>query len=469
MRNFKSLTRIGVAALEEEEILTAADPAEDGIVAAEVEQDIHAADQDAQFATSLEQRAWALEDLAETVEETVGPEASKSEIELTDIAQDMAGIDVDGLEVEGTFGAADKDSEGRPSLESMIGRKISTEGMRERVKSIWDAILRLVEKIWDKILEIWRKLFDGAKSVKKQARALNLAADAKHGASLKEGVKDIQLGNLASTMAVNGKSPKNKGDITAALSVAKNVGSDVLLKHSKKVIEAGDALKTAIGKVKIEKPSGDKPGTSFVDASAMLGEVNRAAQPVAESIHSLLKVGLTGDKRFESESFGFLRSEHLPTNKMLVGKTPKDKQQGGALGLAATIRGTQLELKVSDDNFKPKSEETKIQPLTPSEVISVAEDVSSVADVVAEFHSKYLRELEKRRNSLKDVTSSVAKSVSDDHEAQMVKVINSLAGYNTSYSQWCNQPFGAISALMLTTCRAAMACGHKSLSCYESK
>lgn len=81
-------------------------------------------------------------EVADTLENVVAVadnigEASESEVRLVELVGDMAvaGTDIPPESIV-------------PSLESYIGRRISTEGFKQTIKSIWEAIKNAIAKIW---------------------------------------------------------------------------------------------------------------------------------------------------------------------------------------------------------------------------------------------------------------------------------------------------------------------------------
>lgn len=445
------------AGLEDAEIEVADDPILDGINAEETREEIAEADEAIEVAEGLEARACGLEDLAEVIESN--PEGSTAtEIQLVDVAQDMASVGVDGMDIPETFEGATTDEDGVASMESLIGRKLSTEGIKAKIKEIYENIMALVAKAWDKILEIWRRLTDQAKAVTKRARKLREAADAKSGGKLKDGDKEIKLGGLANTLQVDNSAPNKPGDLLDGLETTRKVADQVLADLASTTVEVGPKLAAALKAVPVEKQS-------FIDAAKDLGKVNTVGSAYTNKAKSLFSTNLTGDD-YKAEGFSFGRSDHLPGNRMVVSKVYSGKETDN-LSVARGIRGSSVFMAASND--KPKShKDTKMKPLTPAEVDKVCTKVENVAAVVANYQAKHLRTLEKQRNMLKDATKAISSKIPDDASFEISRLFNVMAGFNLTYANWCRAPFGSMASHALTTCRAAMSVGDKSLARYEA-
>ena len=79
-----------------------------------------------------------LEDLAAVADQI--ETATPTDVAMVDTAQRLAlaGSDVDSEEVT-------------PSLESFVGRTISTEGIKELAWKLWESLKKTLKKIWSKI------------------------------------------------------------------------------------------------------------------------------------------------------------------------------------------------------------------------------------------------------------------------------------------------------------------------------
>lgn len=470
MRNFtmRSITASMSASFESEELLTAVDPAEDGMLAAESAEELAGIETDLATVDSLEARAIGLEDLADTIDENIS-EATPSELHLVDIAQDMAGVGVDGMEIPETF-AGGSDEEGNPSLESFIGRRISTEGMRSKAKEIYEAIMKIVERIWEKIMSLWNSFFDQSKSVVAQAKKLSVAAEAKMGNSLKKDKKDIELGSLTNALSHEGKVPTSPADIMQTLVKCKAVGQEVLVNHAKAVIAAGPKMQSAMKSMDVSKAKkGEEGGSSGLAVSGVLADVAKAADPIDASIRRIFSTKITGDKTYESDSHDFYRSDFLPGNRMIVAKVPKPgtSKISFAYAQAMVVRGMSVNMVLADKDYKPKSD-IKIKPFTPAEVVKAADTIVDACGALREYRDKYLRDLQKQKNMLKDAAKAMSGAVTDETHPDAVKMVNATVGFNSSYANWATSPFAAMGSLTLSTARAVMSVGHKSLACYEA-
>lgn len=449
--------------LESADIAAAAEPSEDALMAIESTEGQAEIDSDVETLTSLEERAIGLEDLAEVVEENVG-EATAGEIALVDVAQDLAGVGIDGVEVEGTFDETVVPAGDTPALEHFVGSKISTEGMRTMAADIWKVIEEVASKIWDKIMDIWNSLTDQSKSVAKAAKQLGVKAGDKGGAKLKEDKDTMKLGGTAKTLMVDNKAPKTAAEVSTILSDVKKIATEVLDGYAKAVEAAGPKLASAMDFTI------DKDTNTFV-IGGHVNKVNILGSDLVKEMRKIASTSISGDSRFSSDSSDFYRSAHLPQNKMIVltsNKNAHDKkaaENAGVSAWSAAVRSCALSVSASHD--KPASvKDAEMKPLTPKQVGDLSDEISALCAVVAAFNEKTLRKMQKGRNSLKAAGKKLTGQITDETDRSVVTAAKATAQYNVAYSKWCASPFSSVSGIALTTCRGAIAVGEKSLACY---
>lgn len=152
------------------------------LIQADMEDSAEEASELSMESLTLIRKIAALEDIAQVIEEQVD-EARPSDVILVDIASDLA---VEGTDME------DKDV--TPGLESAIGTRISSEGIRETIRGFMNALKERIEKVKDnfrafagsvkamfrlmhaKLIEVKKKLSE-SDSVKTEVASIPLLAD----------------------------------------------------------------------------------------------------------------------------------------------------------------------------------------------------------------------------------------------------------------------------------------------------
>jgi hypothetical protein len=166
---------------------------EEALLIQESAGDLAEAEAEIEDAQELVDTSDALEDLAMVADGI--DEASENEVALVEAGVQLATAGSD-LEVEDVA----------PGLESYVGRRISTEGIKETARAIYDAIVRAVKKFWEKIKAFFRKTVGTLANLKRSAEALRKRADQTQGKTVKE--KQTDLGSEANALSVCFKAPK---------------------------------------------------------------------------------------------------------------------------------------------------------------------------------------------------------------------------------------------------------------------
>ncbi len=449
MRAFSKIqiSGIGSASLgfEEHEVAQAMDSDELAVAMTENEPAVSEISQDIADATVLEEKAVALEDLAEVADGIDA--ATATEVQLIDIAADttLAGT-ADELEVFEV-------TPGQPvALESFTGRRVSTEGMKQMAKDIWDAIKALVARAWERLLKFWRRITDQVPGIVKRARAMATRADATRGKTLKDDGKTIKLGADGRKFIVDNKAPKAVADVTSALTTLAAVSSTTLTGLAPRIKKACESVSDKLKEFDID------------DAVASLTKLNSEAARVLAAATYPSAIAVSGDKRFSSD-LKVVRSPHLPGNVAIFAQS-LDMKDGSALGQSQLIRSCGFTMTASSEKEVDISDIT-IATLTPTDVSGLVDHIEKICANVKEFNTKHLRDLEKAADKAKSAASSIANQIKDDTKPDAVKHFNSACQYNVAVAKWSSSPFTSLTALSLAVCNAAIGIGNKSLSQYK--
>lgn len=434
------------AGLEDAEVEAGMSPTEQAITAAEATTEMMEIESDLTNATRLEDQAAGMEDAAEAIDNITS--ATEGEVHLADIAADLGTAGTDA-EVE-IFNDVPEGGEA-VGVESFTGRSIGTEGLKEMAKNFWEEVKRLVAKAWEQIIKFWRKITDQVPGIVKQARELEKRAEDAAGKVVKE--KKTSLASEGRALVLGDAAPKSIKDVKDAVSAMKDVASVVLSTDAERVHKAGEALGTALNSFDLDK------------SEASLGTVNTAVQGIIGS--SACGVAIGSDPRYSGlTSVTVKRSAYLPNGLIIVQGVTSPSTKSGSLGYASSLRAQFCQ--VVHHNDKDPKDHGSIQIDTPTlaEIRSLAGSIEDLASIVKDFQAKHLRKLEQAANKIKGAGSKIAGQVKDDTPLTDTKNYQAAVRFATSYAGWCATPFNRVASLTLTTCRAAIEAGNKSLRNY---
>lgn len=391
----------------------------------------------------LEEQAAGLEDLAAAADQV--QEATEGEVMLADVAAELATVGTDA-EVE-VFETPEGE---QPALEHFVGKRISTEGIKDMAKKFWDAIKRLVSRIWEKLLAFYRRITDQVPGVVKQAKKLSARADSKRGAERKE--EKTKLGSEGRSLVVDDKAPTSYSDIASGLENLSKVATFFLTKYPQEVVVTAGKIADAIGSFDIKSPG--KSLRAVVDACDRMQKADAS-----------FNKSVSNDKRFTGKSTKV--SLPLPGNKSVFSHSAEGEDSGTELGLAASVRSSYVALMGTNEKAKEHND-IEVATLTPAECDSLADKVIDLCGLVKEFNEKHRRDLEKARDKMKSSSDKATSKVTDETNAVAMRHYQSAVSFNSAYTKWASSPFTQLTSLVLTTCRAAIAAGNKSLSNYGS-
>lgn len=437
------------AGLEDAEVEAGMSEGEAAIAAAETATDVAEIESDLTNATRLEDQAEGMEDAAEVID---GIErATPGEVQLADVASSLATAGTDA-EVEIFEDAPEGEA---VSVESFTGRKIGTEGLKEMAQKFWAEVKRLVAKAWEAILKFWRKVTTQVPGVVKAARALRTRAEDAVGKTLKSEDKKLKAGSAALALVLGDEHPTTAANILEAVSNMSKVAGIVLDADAKAVHEAGEKLQSAINDFDIDK------------AEASLDNINTGVQLCGFGRSTAAKDSIGNDKRYENGLVA-KKSVLLPGGVILVGAHSENEKNASSLGFAAQLRSQSLAVVHHNDKDKKSINEKDIATLSLQDCKKVADAAEDLALIVKTFEEKHLRKLEQAANKMKGAGDKVAKQVNEDTPPAAQKQYQAALRFVTAYAAWSASPFNRIAQMSLTTARAAIEVGNKSVSKYTA-
>jgi hypothetical protein len=437
------------AGLEDAEVEAGMSEGEAAIAAAETATDVAEIESDLTNATRLEDQAEGMEDAAEVID---GIErATPGEVQLADVASSLATAGTDA-EVEIFEDAPEGEA---VSVESFTNRKIGTEGLKEMAQKFWAEVKRLVAKAWEAILKFWRKVTDQVPGVVKAARSLRTRAEDAAGKSLKSEDKKLKAGSAGLALVLGDSYPTSAGDVTKAVENMTAVAKIVLDADAKSVHEGGEALQSAINDFDVEK------------AEESLKKVTDKVKAGGFGQSGACKTAIGSDSRY-GNGLTATKSVDLPGGVILVASKAPNESNGGLLGWAAALRSQSVAVVHHNDKDKKSITEKDVTTLSLQEIKKVADQAEDLALVVKGFQEKHLRKLEQASNKMKGAGDKVAKQVTEETPALAQKQYQAALRFVTAYAAWSASPFNRIAQMSLTTARAAIEVGNKSVGKYSA-
>jgi hypothetical protein len=386
-------------------------------------------------------------------------EATPGEVALIDNATQMAVAGTDATPEELVAPedlvvvpeGEDPPAEGSVAVESLVGNRISVEGIRETAKRIWDNIVAFLKKIWDRIVAYFRVA--GVVPVfKKRLEALRKAAKE---AGAAKGGEHAKFKVATSLLAVDGKMVKNGAELNKALEETIKAAAFVYGQNAEHVATFGKELATKIGTFKPE------------NAAEIAKEVREVC---AKNDH--LKV--PGAKASKTEgSFEVFEGEALLGGGHIVTKIFKDAADASDLGALDHFRRSGVFYE------NPKSgtavTEVEFEALSVAEIEALIKKAEDLLNEMAGFHSKQLPKLKQAGEALKSAsakaTAEVSKldSKSDAGVGQTVAQYRSVLNFNAAYMGWVQSPAIPFYGKSISTVKGLMMVISRSLGAYESK
>jgi hypothetical protein len=205
--------------------------AEAGEHAAEIQHDLAESERVIQVSDALEDLAYVADSIKQ---------ATPAEAALMETAGNMA---VAGTDVEPDAIV--------PSMESFIGHRIATEGIKETAQRIWESIVMFIDRIWEKIrgywrinktLPTWRKKLDALKKMASET------GDQKHVDFVRASV------HLFAFVKGGGLSEKDFQEHPSDLPRFVKTVRGMFAEYANGVVEKGQEIAKAIGEFDVNRP-----------------------------------------------------------------------------------------------------------------------------------------------------------------------------------------------------------------------
>lgn len=381
----------------------------------------------------------SLEDLAVIADGI--EEATPAEVALIENAGDMAvaGTDVDPEEVI-------------PAMESYIGRRISTEGIKEKAKQIWESIIRFLKSIWEKIEGFVYKTVGTIPRLRKSIEALEANIEAL--GSAKAG-KEIEIKSGVTSLSVNGAPIKSAAELATALSHTEAAAKFVFGPYIDTVVSRGDKTAKAIGDFDVNQP--EDSAKVLVKA---LREMKMPAMP-----------GMKADGKNRISDFYCATGDNQLGNVRLLAKVYTGEDDVSVLGVLNRQRRSGIELTASDTPVKADAT-IKMAPLTTAAMTSVLKTSKEILKSLEDFERGTRKKAVKKTQA--DISSAADKATKTmdakaegANEAVAVAYYRALVNFGPAYARWVQSPALAQMSTAMTAVRATCMVVQKSLSSYE--
>jgi hypothetical protein len=285
-----------------------------------------------------------------------------------------------------------------PSLEQYVGRSMAleAEGIKERAKKIWEAIVAFVARIWEKIRQFWRGL--QTKFYLSQLDKLEKEVGALGGHRLD--------GDIKTTQAVV---EIGAGDVA-------DICSKVFVNYTKYTKKRGDAILKAI-----EEFDPKNPSDSLNKLRTNLGGID-------EGVNHGRVIKFPGGYELTAE---YVKVEHdadtTDVLERLRNATSSFKRGSGA---APNLSDPESLTSIPSDGLK-----------------KVFDEMRQLVNDVAHFSEKEFKELDTLGQRIKSATDALVKRAADHPEE--TKEFQALANLYKSFALWVHQPLAPMGAYAL--------------------
>ena len=418
---------------------------EEALLIQESAGDLAEAEAEIEDAQELADTSDALEDLAMVADGI--DEASENEVALVEAGVQLATAGSD-LEVEDVA----------PGLESYVGRRISTEGIKETARAIYDAIVRAIKKFWEKIKAFFRKTVGTLANLKRSAEKLRQRAGDCHGKTPKE--KQIEVGSEINALSTDFKAPKTGAAILGVIESTAKLLDESLDQHNTETAKVGEKLADALN---------DFDADDATKAKASLSKVCLAFGLTSKTFTGA-KTQSSVDTRYPSGAgISYSVVDNIPGNRILV-ITKVNKAGTDPMGTASALRGSKAHLASCTDKDKDPVTEATVTAVTPGEAEKLADKIIDMVTVIAAFENgKGRKDADKAKERVEKACAK-AKERMDKVKADDAGVVSAYrAGLNLvpTYIHMSGQIPAQMTSVALAASRAAIVVANKSLSQYH--
>lgn len=352
-----------------------------------------------------------------------------------------------------------------PSLESYVGRRLSTEGFKDAAKRIWETIKRWVKKIWAKIEGFFYKHFGRIPRMRKSlaaAEAQLAAAESKP----KED-KKITLTSGLSQMVIGNVEVKDFGKYVSSLASMVAVTSDVFKIAGTKLANGGDKLAEALGDF---------------EASEGRASLNRVVEAMQQSVTApnSLKSFNANSAPGHTDGQG-LKSSYtppLPGNITLRSSyatiTSANAAESTGLASLSHLQRSIGVCAVYPDKAKDTPSTISIDTPAIDQVRAAIGHCKRMLDDMETFYrGKAFKDLKEAQDKITKAGDKIASSVSkvkpEDLKEGDLSYFRQASGVASTYVQSALKTFAGISTTAMTSASFVCVVASKTSSAYRNK
>ena len=439
----ESFTPMGTISMEEEDQMIA-DAAE---AAPEIESDLAQAD-------TAQATSDALEDLAVIADGI--DEATETEIALINNVAAM------GVASDGDVAPAELLGEGEPTqmdsglaFESYKGRKISTEGIREVARNIWESIKNFLKKIWAKIEKFFYNVMGDVPRLRKSIEAMQKRVDDDSSKKMED--KKVTINSSVANLSENYVPCKTEGALNSALKTFADHASQVFKGHAEKVKKAAEAMADDIADFDPAKPA------------QSLAKLSASAKPLSDAPSYCKSKNST-----RSPGYIVYESPSILGNVVLSHKSKSvDSDKGEDVGFAESLQSASLSMVDSSEKDKSGADSFEMATMSHSGMNEALKTCLKMLDSIEEYsRGKGFKEAKKASDKLRDATSKAEKAFAklDKDEAEgkaAVPAYRAACNYNKAVTHWSINPVMSFTGHTKSVVRATMMAIQKSMSAYK--
>lgn len=407
-------------------------------------------------ADALEDAAVILDSIAP---ENVGPEhqalkttlanmaiAGQSEMDATDVTGDTPGL----------------------SVESYVGRRLSTEGFKDAAKRIWETIKRWVKKIWAKIEGFFHKHFG---RIPRMRKSLEQAEKQLQGAESKPREdKKIDLTSGLSQMVVANVKVNDFKIYGAALAALTDVVSDVFKGAAKTMSEGGDKLADAIGDFDVSASALSM--VKVKDAANFCIPNKGSLKSIGGSRPTFLGGG-TGPTDLDASYSVALPGNIAMRMSKLNAKSARSNESSFLAGELLAIRSSGITA-VYPEKAMDIPSSLSIDTPAIDQVRAAIGQCTRILDSLESFYrGKAFKDLKDAQDKITKggdkISAAVSKVKAEDLKDQDLSHFRQITGMASSFVQQALRAYGGISTTAMTSCSFVCTVASKTASAYRNK
>jgi len=338
-----------------------------------------------------------------------------------------------------------------PAMEGYAGKKISTEGIREAAKTIWDNIQAFLKKIWERIVAFFRvsvivpQLESRIEAMEKMVKELGKP---------KEGVKVVKIRHNA--FSIDGKMLRTPAELMEGCEVISTVAEHVFTKQPDNIAWLGSELAKLIGDF--------TPETASETIDKMRGVLAKA-----HGTEDMKDIPST--RRSDSGDFEIISTGPLLGGGEIQFRQFKKNDDASPLGALDHFRKSGM-------IYNPSAGSTRADdgvdfPLLPAAGMEKAlKGAKALLATIKDFHSKELPKLKKAGDELRAASAKATAAISkinqeDKGQAALVNEYRAILNFNAAYAGWVQQPAIPFYGKIISTVKALMYLVKENMNQYE--